>query len=172
MRLTSLLATASALALALLVSGCATPPPPLPPELQYQAPEADAEAPTILGSQEKSGWADDFTVFIRAVDGKRVMAGRKGWETPLPLRAGDRRLVVEFNRGAFFAGAVMMLPAAAGAHYELRYTSDVGFNGTNTYCDFWIVDLATGKAVTDVVRGRVGGGGGGGAVIPIFIPRK
>ena len=158
------------IALTFIVAGCATEPTPIPLELQYQQPSSSASSATIIGSQENSSWADDFTAFVIAVDGKRVMAGRKGWNKPLHLSPGNHHLDVEFNRGVFVANAKLDLTAHAGGTYELKYSTDVAFNGANTYCDFWVVDTTTGKSVTDIVRGPVGGAQA--AYVPIFLPAR
>jgi hypothetical protein len=154
---------------ALVVAGCAAPVRPIPQELQFVQADATPESSTIVGSQEDSSWADNFTAFILAVDGKRVMAGRKGWNEPLRISKGDHRITATFMRGVYTASANVQLNAMAGAAYELKYVTDVGLDGNNTYCDFWIADSSTGKPVTEIVRGPVSGGRSGGFV-PIFIP--
>lgn len=155
----------------LLLAGCATIPPPIPAELQYQAPAASAPTATIIGSQTNSSWADDFTAYITGIEGKRVMAERKGWNTPVTLAAGPRSLTAEFRRGVFNTQVEISFSAEAGHAYCLKFSSDVGFNGRNTYCDFWIEDTQTAKPVSPIVRGTISGGGGG-AYVPIFIPIK
>jgi len=155
---------------AAFISGCATAPQ-IPPELQYSPPPAGVTVAKIKGSEEKSALLDNLTAFILSVDGKRVMAGRKGWDSPLSIEAGHHSFGLEFNRGVFVARAEFELDAVAGAVYEVKYATDVGFTGNNSYVDFWIIDTSTGKAVTAIKRGSVGGGGGG-AFIPIFIPSR
>jgi hypothetical protein len=157
--------------LCLLVAGCATVPPPIPSELQYRPPVAGVETATIVGSQENSAWADDFTAYITGIDRKRVVLERKGWSTPIVLVAGTRALTAEFRRGVFHTQVEIPLMVESGRSYRLKFSSDVGINGRNTYCDFWIEDLQTGKAVSGIVRGSISGGGGG-TFVPIFIPVK
>lgn len=149
--------------------GCAVPIRPIPTELQYTEAAATAESSTIVGSQENSSWADDFTAYVLAIDGKRVMSERKGWNKPIRISEGPHRLTVTFVRGVFNASANLQLDAKAGVAYQLKFVTDVGINGTNTYCDFWIVDTSNEKPVTEIVRGPVSGGGNG-AFVPIFIP--
>ena len=143
----------------------------IPPELQY-APQVDGFSlmASIKGSQTERHILDDFTAYVIAVDGKRVMALRKGWNAELPILPGARTITVAFQRGAFNAQADLSLDAAAGSKYEVQFVSDVGlgFDDANTYCDFWIIDLATQKPVTEVRRGIIGGGGQ--TAVPIFIP--
>jgi hypothetical protein len=157
--------------LCLLIAGCATPPS-IPAELQYRPPESGLNTATILGSQEKSSWADDFTAYISSIDGKRVMLERKGWDFPIILDSGTRSITAEFQRGVFNTRVVIPVNVEAGRSYRLRFSSDVGIGGRNTYCDFWIEDIATSKAVSGIFRGSIAGGMGGGAYVPVFIPAK
>ena len=102
---------------------------------------------------------DNFTAFISAVDHHPVAAGRVGWNTPLELKAGRRELTVEFRRGVFSARTLLEVDVKPDASYELRFTSDAELFGKNSYCDFWIVDLATDQPVTGVMKASVVKGG-------------
>ena len=95
---------------------------------------------------------DNFTVFVAAVDGAPVAAGRAGWNAALPLPAGPRRLTLEFNRGVFAARLDVSLTAVSAAAYQVKFTSDAELFGKNTYCEFWIVNATTGEPVTPRVR--------------------
>jgi len=72
----------------------------------------------------------------------------------------------------FVSNAVLELAAEAGAQYQLQYSTDVQFGGTNSYCDFWIVDSKTGKSITNIQRGAVRGSGQGTTYMPIYIPKR
>jgi len=109
----------------------------------------------IKGSEESSLLLDDFTTFVAAIDGVPVVAGRKGWSTPLELKAGRRILAVAFVRGVFSAQADLELEAVADARYELRFTTDAQLFGHNSFCDFWVVDLGTGQTVSPVTKASV-----------------
>ena len=158
MSLSRFLATTLA---AFVLAGCATQPAPSGGVTPAAAPTA-APAPvpakvalppaSIHGSQETSTLLDNFTAFVTAVDGQPVAAGRKGWDLSLPLTPGKHRLAIEFNRGVFLARAELELVAQPGATYELRHTSDAQVYGGHSYCEFWIVDLATGEKATAVKR--------------------
>lgn len=155
-----------ALALATLVlAGCATQPTPsggTAPAVAPAAPSPARVAPVVVkielppasirGSQETSTLLDNFTAFITAVDGQAVVAGRKGWDQPVALAAGKHHLAIEFNRGVFVAHTELELEAKSGAAYELRHTSDAQVYGGHSYCEFWVVDLATGEKATAVKR--------------------
>ena len=147
-----------------LVSGCTTNSQ-IPFELQYSAPPAGVPVATIRGSEEKSILLDDFTAYIVTIDGRLVMAGRRGWNTPISLEAGYHVLNVKFARGVFAAVADFDLVAVANANYQLRYTTDVKLLGNNSYVDFWIIDMATSRAVSPIKQAVVSGGEN-----PEFVP--
>jgi hypothetical protein len=146
---------------ALLLAGCTSAPAPAGKLAPAAAPTGPVPAgpakvalppASIRGSQESSTLLDNFTAFIIAVDGRAVTVGRKGWNQPVSLTAGQHRLAVEFNRGVFIARTELPLDAKSGAAYELRYASDAQVYGGHSYCEFWVVDLATGEKATAVKR--------------------
>jgi hypothetical protein len=133
--------TLLAAALVLVMGGCTTAPKaPVP-----APPAADLRPATIRGSEETSALLDNFTAFVRAVDGQRLTAGRAGWNQPVVLKPGPHRLEVAFMRGSFFAQAELTLDVRPGATYEVRQTNDAQVYGAQTYCEFLIVDLASGQ---------------------------
>jgi len=113
---------------------------------------ADTRPATLKGSEESSTLLDNFTAFIRAIDGQPVSAGRKGWNEPLTLPPGPHRITVEFTRGSFFARTDLSLEAKPAASYELQQTNDAQVYGDHRFCEFWIVDLATGEKATPPKR--------------------
>ena len=129
----------------------ATPSEPTAPAMHPGTPPplaVDARPATIKGSEESSTLLDNFTAFVRTIDGQPVSAGRKGWDHALELKPGAHRLGVEFIRGSFFARTELALVASPRARYELRQTNDAQVYGQHSFCEFWVVDLATGaKAV-------------------------
>jgi hypothetical protein len=137
----------------LLLAGCTTtttPPSEKPatavPAMRPTTPPAapvDARPATLKGSEESSTLLDNFTTFVRSVDGQPVSAGRQGWNQAITLKPGAHRLAVEFIRGSFFARTELVLEAKPGATYELRQTNDAQVYGQHTFCEFWITDLAT-----------------------------
>jgi hypothetical protein len=138
--------------LVLILSGCST--------LPSGAPVAGTAVPaTLVGSEEKSAMLDNFTAFISAVDGRDVAAGRTGWNTPVELKAGRHVLAVEFRRGVFSARAQLEVVVAAKAAYQLKFNTDAQLFGKNSFCDFWIVDLATNQPVTATIKAAVVKGG-------------
>lgn len=165
------IAAVSLAAIAVVLTACGSAPT-LPPELQYQPPLSTSEVATIRGSEEDVPLLDGFTAYVLAIDGKRVMAGRAGWRTPLSIASGRRRVAVAFQRGVFNAQSELVLEASSGAAYEIRYSTDVRLYGTNSYCDFWVVDLATGKAVTEVRRAYISRSGSASSIYIPIIPAR
>jgi hypothetical protein len=143
----------------LILAGCATPDggpaATAQPAPQAPAPLPPAKPATIVGSEESSMMFDNFTAFVAAIDNKPVPAGRAGWKTPLALEPGQRLLTVMFVRGVFTAHADIPLQARSEAAYEVKFTSDAQLFGQSTYCEFWIVDSATGEKVVTPVRAQL-----------------
>jgi hypothetical protein len=157
---------APAVLVLLLLTACTTTAPtpagpaapatgsaPTPPAA---AVVTDTRPATIKGSEETSTLLDNFTAFITAVDGEKIAAGRKGLNQPVSLPPGRRKLAVEFIRGAFFARTELTLEAKPGAAYELRHASDAQVYGEHTFCEFWIIDLATGEKAAAPKRVELG----------------
>lgn len=159
----------------LLLAGCATPAGPassapaasLPATAPATAPvakSADKPAPaaavppaelkpaSIIGAEEPSTMFDNFTVYVSAIDGRAVGAGRAGWNVPVPLPAGPRRVTLTFVRGVFTAHADLAFTARPEAAYRVRFSTDAQVFGKNSYCEFTIVDAATGEPVVPAAR--------------------
>lgn len=118
-------------------------------------PAVAASRATIKGSQEASILLDNFTAFVASIDGRKNAVGRNGWNAPLLIDTGRRMIEAEFNRGVFVARTTLVLEAKANAQYALKYATDAELFGHTSYCNFWIVDLATGAAVTPVEKASV-----------------
>lgn len=155
------------------ITGCVTTPN-VPPELQYSPPSPGSSTATIKGSQHPSVILDNFTAYVFAIDGKRLMSGRKGWNTPVTIASGQRTVAVEFQRGDYKGRTEISFNAMPRVAYEVRFDSDVQVYGANSYADFWIVNLSSGKAVTGIKRAAISLAGGTGTFIPIpiVVPRR
>jgi len=136
--------------LALVFAGCATGP---------QSGPAAARFATIVGAEEKSLLLDNFTAFVAAVNGRPVVGGRSNWDKQVTLPAGHCRLTAGFIRGNFHAQAELEFEAKADTSYQLQFKTDAELFGKNSFCDFWIVDLATGQPVTGKIQVTVTKGG-------------
>lgn len=106
----------------------------------------------VRGSEEKSTMLDNFTAYIVSIDGAKVGVGREGWQKPITLKPGPRKLGVVFVRGAFTAKADLPLAAISAGDYVVKFASDAQFFGQSTYCEFWIADGVTGKPIGERVR--------------------
>src|SRR6187402_2240643 len=107
-------------------------PEPIPEVVAKPAPVAVARPASIRGSEESSTMFDNFTAYVSAVDGRPVAAGRAGWNNPLALPAGARRLTVTFIRGAFIAQTDVNLQARSGAIYQLKFATDAQIFGKSS----------------------------------------
>lgn len=146
----------TALGALLLLAGCATSIPTTPvPIMPTPAPEVELPPARISGYEERSALLDNFTVYVSAIDRVPVTAGREGWGTALTLKAGQRRLTLGFSRGVFAATAEVLLNATSESSYQVRFATDAQFLGKNSYCEFWIVDTATGQPATDRIRAEL-----------------
>jgi hypothetical protein len=116
-----------------------TPPKPATPAV----PVVELKPATITGSEESSTMLDNLTVYVTAIDGQAVTAGRQGWHIPLTLKPGVRKLKVAFNRGVFTAETDLLFTAQSEHAYQLLFATDAQLFGKNSYCEFWIEDTAT-----------------------------
>lgn len=138
----------------LLSGACTTidPTPSAPPSAVPIAPAIELPPASITGSEETSTMLDNFTVFVAAVDGVPVTAGRDGWNTAVPLKAGQRRLTLVFNRGVFASQTEIDLTATSETAYQVKFATDAQLFGKNSYCEFWVANAVTGESVTARVR--------------------
>lgn len=135
--------------------GCARLPT-IPQEFQYGSPSGqESSLATLIGSQEKSILLADFTAYILAVDGKRVMLGPENWNTALTIQPGLRNITVAFLRAPLNTQVDLQLQAVAGGEYQIQFSTDAQFLGPSIYCDFWVIDIATQKPVTGIGCGGI-----------------
>jgi len=150
---------------ALAAVGITAPQFPFPLEPPYQGPSVSGNAASIKGSEVQNagllGMVGDEKAFVLSVDGKRLMAGMAGWNTEVKIDPGLRIVTVEFDsqgRGSSIGGqgfgtaqADLQVNAIPGSNYIVQFkvvsTSLAGSVGV----DFWIVDAATGKTVTNII---------------------
>jgi hypothetical protein len=120
---------------------------PIPAVVAKPVPVVVAKPALITGSEESSTMFDNFTAFVTAIDGRPVTAGRAGWNSPLALPAGPHRVTVAFIRGQFTAQTDVQLQARPAAVYQLKFATDAQIFGKSSYCEFSIVETATGENV-------------------------
>ena len=95
---------------------------------------------------------DNFTAYVSAIDGRTVPAGRAGWSTPLALSVGPHRLTVIFIRGQFIAQTELYIQTRSGVAYQVKFATDAQVFGKSSYCEFSIVEMATGAEVLPPTR--------------------
>lgn len=133
----------------IIFTGCATHQP-TKPIIAYQPILGSEQAATIIGSNIPVKIYDDITVYIFAVDGQKVMAGRQSWNTPLTLAAGQHAIQVLCQQGSYKYTNIVQLDAQAGKRYQV----DFNYSYNDRYnCRFWINDVQTTKPVTLLTEG-------------------
>jgi len=125
-------------------------------ELRYAEPATETGAATIQGSEHPVKLIiDDYTVYVLNIDGKRVMAGREGWKTPIRVTEGHHTITTEFQHGAFVTTADIEIEAKSGQKYQVLFETNKGMYPH--YCDFWVFDEISQKPISAVVRGHING---------------
>lgn len=134
------------------VTPAPTPPAPAAPVTPPPVRAVEAKPAIIRGSEESSAMLDSLTAYVAMVDGIPITAGRDGWDTPLTIKAGVRRVSVGFVRGVFTAKTDLQFIARSEGTYQVKFGTDAQLFGKNSYCEFWIVDTTTGQNATDRKR--------------------
>lgn len=143
-----------------LLAGCATAVD-IPAEDRYQPPPPGAPAASVKGSNltEEGLFGSEHRGFVTMVDLKTVPGAADHWSEPIGLSPGKHTIVAEYHYSNFMARAYLPLDARAGINYQLMIKN--GHEDSpegHLYNDFWIVDLATGKPVTQIYRRQATGG--------------
>ena len=134
----------------LLLTGCITTTPNLTPIEYYIPPETSMHTATIVGNVYDRKYVADTVAFVFAVDKKKVTDGYHKLKEPLILQAGEHDLQIWCGRGAFNYTNLIKVNIEANKTYQVGYE----LNPNNRKgCAFWIVDLETKKAVTELVDG-------------------
>lgn len=149
-----------AASLATLLACCATAPQ-TPSADDYQAPIAGTSVPNLKGSRITEGgmFGEEHTGFVYMIDLQSVINARDHWDQAIALTPGKHAIMAEYRFSNFKARATLALTASVGHSYQLmiKYERD-NPSELKRFCDFWIVDLATGETVTPIHRAQVMGG--------------
>ena len=143
-----------------LFSGCATTPAPLADD-EYQPPVSTAGRASLKGSRLTEGglFGEVHTGYIYMIDLKSVRDAAAGWETPIALAPGKHTVMAEYRFSNFKARATLQFAATPGASYQLMIKH--GRESTTEvklFCEFWVIDTATGQTVSKVQHAQVMGG--------------
>jgi hypothetical protein len=151
---------ALAAALLALLAGCSTAPAPATAD-EYLPPAAGVPSATLKGVRLSEGglFGETHTAYVYMVDLTSLRDAANAWDKSIAIAAGKRTVMAEYRFSNFKARATLLLNAAAGHSYQLM----IAHGRDNTpelklFCEFWIVDHATGKPVTPVYRAQVMGG--------------
>jgi len=137
------------LAVCLSVVGCNTTAPS--EDLIYQPP-ADSAVARIKGSeiQDPGLFGSRHVAYVLMVNGKFVREAEEAWAQPIALATGPQDLAVEYQSSVFRSRTVFTLEARAGVTYRLKVTPGIEPKDDRRFCEFVIVDEATGQPVTPV----------------------
>ncbi|MFV5659469.1 hypothetical protein VXR58_04475 [Acinetobacter pittii] len=134
----------------LLLTGCISATPNLTPIEYYVPPENLTHTATIVGNLYDRKYVADTIAFVFAVDKKKVTEGYYKLKEPLILQAGEHDLQIWCGRGAFNYTNLIKVNIEPKKTYQVDYE----LNPNNRKgCAFWIIDLETKKAVTELVDG-------------------
>lgn len=137
----------TAACLAFSLGGCGTPTERIPPERLYVPPSSDAPVATLLGGTAE-GSGGTYTVYVRAVDDKRITGGSKMWSSPVRVRAGRSTIDVSIKRGRFFGIVIFKgCELLSGHTYELRVDGHIHPVLHEGYAVVWLVDNVSGQEV-------------------------
>lgn len=133
-----------------LLAGCVTTAS-VPDELAYLPPAA-GDVAHIKGSFiEDSGlFAAKHTGYVLMVDRKFVKDPQLNWSQPLALAPGTREIACEYRQSVFQARATFKVDILPGVNYEVRIAPGTEGDAEQRYCNFSIVNTATGKQVTAI----------------------
>ncbi len=128
--------------------GCASVKKELPAELMYHPPVASNDTATIVGSN-KEEWMFEEVVYVMDINGKRLAGDKKHWDDPVVIDEGKTVVTAAFDGKGIPVTAKVEFEAVAGHSYQIQFLSDI----EEDCCDFWIIDMASEKAVSTIGRG-------------------
>lgn len=144
--------------LATFLGGCATQPV----EGRDYIPPAQGARPlaTILGSvtKDSSFFGSDGAAYVLMVDYLNVLNAANGTSQPLALEPGTHNITCEYRYSTFLSRATFKLNVRSGAAYQVKFEATTDSATDRRYCDFWIIDIATGEVVGARKHEQVSGG--------------
>lgn len=144
--------------LAALLGGCATQPVE---GRDYIAPAQGARPlATIQGSAAKDSslFSPAETAYVLMVDYLNVLDAANGTDHPLLLAPGVHHISCEYRYSNFLSRATFKLNVLPGAAYQVKFEATADASTDRRYCDFWIVDTASGAVVGARQHQQVSGG--------------
>lgn len=147
-------------AIFLWLSGCNTiPSSPLPQEFIYPAQLTSTPAEltaTVQGSEQPSAGLGLIKqrVFIKKIDGRLTQSDQTSWNKGWPITVGKHYLDIELRANQRFIHATVMFNAQPQQHYQIQFKSNFGKGTNHNQSDFWIINLATGEIVSEVIHGE------------------
>ena len=146
--------------LLILGSGCVNVPSSSS-DGNYPSPAPGRTTAYLEGTNSSEGglFGADHRAFAFMVDMQWVRNAADQWDHPLALAPGHHTIGVEYSYSNFIARVDLPLEAKPGVTYQIMLGDghEDGPDG-RLFCEFWIVDTSTGKAVTQVYHRQVTGG--------------
>jgi len=143
-----------------LLCGCETAPGPAA-EGGYVPPLAEAGVLATITGSRTSGeefLEGEHTGQVLMIDSKLVRDSHDAWSKSIALAPGRHSIVAKYDHAHYMSQAFLTFEAKAGSAYQLAIKNGTEPPDEQRYCEFWIVDLATGRPVTEVLRRHVSGG--------------
>lgn len=155
----SSISSLAAIALGAIVAGCGTVSD-VPIEDAYQPPPPGAPVAYLKGTSisESGLFGSEHRGFIGMIDLKSIPGAIDRWSDPIALAPGKHTIVAEYRFSNFMTRAYLPLDAQAGVTYQLMIRNSRDAVQDRSYNDFWIVNSATGDAVTPVYHRPLTGG--------------
>ena len=150
----SLLRSLAALVLIITATGCVTDDSASVSAV-YQAPVLNqVEVAYLKGTKIKGSglFAAEHSGFVLMVDRTFVKEAQGGWNRSIALSPGWHEISCKYQSSVFSSRAVFNIEAQAGITYELKIAPGMEGEDERRYCDFSIVDAATGNPLTAVKR--------------------
>lgn len=149
-------------ALAMLLAGCRTTTVgPTPRSLRHDEPNVQNEPFALIKGYAPPGALYDAlyapsTGFIFAVNNRIVNNAADRWNVSVPVKPGKQTVSIQVVRSNRYARGEVVLDVVPFKDYGIRFTTDMGERGGNTFCDMWIIETATGTVASTHTRVGVG----------------
>lgn len=147
------------ISIAMLLTGCATTTESPTPDAYV--PPSGKDVAHVKGSSINEGglFGDVHLGYVTMIDLQPIPDAMHRMDEPIALTPGRHVIAAEYRFSNFMARAYLPLDAEAGATYQLMIKN--GHENTpdgRLINDFWIVNTATGKSVTQIYRRQASGG--------------
>jgi hypothetical protein len=143
----------------LCLTGCSTETT-IPEDQIYQSPSAGMAVAHIKGAfiEEAGLFMPKHVGYVLMIDRQFVRDSQENWERLIPLTPGNHEISAAYTSSIFSSRASLTLEARTGVTYAVKIVPGLEGADERRYCDFSIMDVATGLAVTPFKHTYVTGG--------------